>query len=441
MPSADMSGLGFMGYGMMEDRDWWADANDLAEATSPALSSLSAFSSDPSSGDESSDGVVADPSALVGLPSSLSHDWTWLEQSADYNAMPDKRPVMDFVNMGGGQVGSTADGPVVQEDGWDREEQERQLALFNAAVVSTLAMVAGNPDAAFNPAMTTAAASFAQTLLLQQGEQRQEQVQQQQQQQQQPFPNVQTPDVFQEMKPSTAGVGDQVPVVQQQQQEPAQQQQQQPEVPQSGKTPETAPEDTGTGAVLTKAEKKRIRESTRNITCHNCGTDKTPLWRRTADRKHSLCNACGLYYKQYQTHRPANIRHKASQSKATPTLATTSTLAKLALFKPHEFTFKPVLNIHSPPASTATAAEQDMTTAAGKAPTKRRRDSEDRTAYSRRRKVVVDHGAFGERVKSLSRFEAEMWLGALESQVDLLREHLRRTAGGCEDGGDGVVVV
>ncbi|KAI9095840.1 hypothetical protein DFS34DRAFT_651081 [Phlyctochytrium arcticum] len=66
-------------------------------------------------------------------------------------------------------------------------------------------------------------------------------------------------------------------------------------------------------AKLTKAERKKIRENLRNLTCYNCGTNRTPLWRRTADRQHSLCNACGLYFKQYQTHRPANIRHKSMQ--------------------------------------------------------------------------------------------------------------------------------
>ncbi|KAF9578289.1 putative electron transfer flavoprotein subunit [Lunasporangiospora selenospora] len=42
--------------------------------------------------------------------------------------------------------------------------------------------------------------------------------------------------------------------------------------------------------------------------CHNCGVTKTPLWRRTHDRQHSLCNACGLYYKQYKTNRPLVVR-------------------------------------------------------------------------------------------------------------------------------------
>ncbi|KAJ1560806.1 hypothetical protein HK096_007131 [Nowakowskiella sp. JEL0078] len=72
---------------------------------------------------------------------------------------------------------------------------------------------------------------------------------------------------------------------------------------------------------VSKTEKRKIRENTRNLVCYNCRTDKTPLWRRTSDRQHSLCNACdllifnlnpGLYFKQYQCHRPANIRQKIS---------------------------------------------------------------------------------------------------------------------------------
>ncbi|KAI9240775.1 MAG: hypothetical protein BYD32DRAFT_359744, partial [Podila humilis] len=50
------------------------------------------------------------------------------------------------------------------------------------------------------------------------------------------------------------------------------------------------------------------------LECFNCKVTQTPLWRRTLDRKHSLCNACGLYYKQYNGHRPLHIRHKPSLS-------------------------------------------------------------------------------------------------------------------------------
>ncbi|KAI8384654.1 uncharacterized protein BYT42DRAFT_269212 [Radiomyces spectabilis] len=57
-----------------------------------------------------------------------------------------------------------------------------------------------------------------------------------------------------------------------------------------------------------------MTRSTRQLECFNCHVTKTPLWRRTPDRAHSLCNACGLYYKQYGSHRPHHIRQK-SQNK------------------------------------------------------------------------------------------------------------------------------
>ena len=57
---------------------------------------------------------------------------------------------------------------------------------------------------------------------------------------------------------------------------------------------------------MTISQRKKIREHSRNLTCFNCGTQKTPLWRRTADKRHSLCNACGLYSKQYNENRPVN---------------------------------------------------------------------------------------------------------------------------------------
>lgn len=49
------------------------------------------------------------------------------------------------------------------------------------------------------------------------------------------------------------------------------------------------------------------------IECYNCKVINTPLWRRTPDRAHILCNACGLYYKQYKRHRPVRIWQRATR--------------------------------------------------------------------------------------------------------------------------------
>ncbi|KAG0747620.1 hypothetical protein G6F57_001865 [Rhizopus arrhizus] len=41
--------------------------------------------------------------------------------------------------------------------------------------------------------------------------------------------------------------------------------------------------------------------------CSNCGTNKTPLWRRNAEGS-PLCNACGLYYKLHNEKRPLSMK-------------------------------------------------------------------------------------------------------------------------------------
>jgi hypothetical protein len=72
---------------------------------------------------------------------------------------------------------------------------------------------------------------------------------------------------------------------------------------------ESIPVDTTTTATTTKSTTKKAR-TPRQLECFNCHVTKTPLWRRTPDRAHSLCNACGLYYKQYGAHRPLHVRQK-----------------------------------------------------------------------------------------------------------------------------------
>ncbi|KAI7878196.1 glucocorticoid receptor-like (DNA-binding domain) [Lichtheimia hyalospora FSU 10163] len=63
-----------------------------------------------------------------------------------------------------------------------------------------------------------------------------------------------------------------------------------------------------------KVASSKTSRPPRKLECFNCKVTKTPLWRRTPDRAHTLCNACGLYYKQYNQHRPLHVRHKTQQT-------------------------------------------------------------------------------------------------------------------------------
>ncbi|KAI8382437.1 hypothetical protein BD560DRAFT_386594 [Blakeslea trispora] len=80
-----------------------------------------------------------------------------------------------------------------------------------------------------------------------------------------------------------------------------------------------------------KSTHKPVRAQ-RQMECFNCHVTKTPLWRRTPDRAHSLCNACGLYYKQYNTHRPLHIRqkHQSNQTKHAINIAAVAAAATLS---------------------------------------------------------------------------------------------------------------
>ncbi|KAF1810364.1 hypothetical protein P152DRAFT_460477 [Eremomyces bilateralis CBS 781.70] len=52
-------------------------------------------------------------------------------------------------------------------------------------------------------------------------------------------------------------------------------------------------------------------------TCSNCGTNRTPLWRRSPTGE-TICNACGLYLKARNQSRPTNLRKGAQQTALSP---------------------------------------------------------------------------------------------------------------------------
>jgi hypothetical protein len=116
----------------------------------------------------------------------------------------------------------------------------------------------------------------------------------------------------------------------------------------------TAPPSPNTPATTaTATSKPKTYRPPRQLECHNCHVTKTPLWRRTPDRAHSLCNACGLYYKQYNTHRPLHVRQKQQSSKQS---SPTTTPASSSPVNQHTTNISPVCNATGATAEAAAAA-------------------------------------------------------------------------------------
>ncbi|KAI9318685.1 hypothetical protein BX666DRAFT_1930623 [Dichotomocladium elegans] len=91
-----------------------------------------------------------------------------------------------------------------------------------------------------------------------------------------------------------------------------------PSTPLSSSSTSTIPSPSMTIMPTSNTNSTATKRQQRQLECFNCHVTKTPLWRRTPDRAHSLCNACGLYYKQYNQHRPLHMRQKTTIKKQAP---------------------------------------------------------------------------------------------------------------------------
>ncbi|KAI8999955.1 hypothetical protein BC832DRAFT_533708, partial [Gaertneriomyces semiglobifer] len=185
--------------------------------------------------------------------------------------------------------------------------------------------------------------------------------------------------------------------------------------------------------------------------CINCGTTKTPLWRRTPDGGQPICNACGLYLKTNHRMRPVNIIDRANRrGSVAPMLIPAASegqyhypqLAPTGSYVPPPTqTVLPHIQISAatltatPPASPAGAKRQRMDSGytSDESDSKRRAtpcspsEAPIPLRFSPEPFSEAEHSAFKHRVGNMSTFEATALLVILQQQVDIVKARLEQS--------------
>nr|CAD2196839.1 unnamed protein product [Meloidogyne enterolobii] len=92
----------------------------------------------------------------------------------------------------------------------------------------------------------------------------------------------------------------------------------------------------GQNRPLEKPKKRQTTQKRTGIICSNCRTEQTTLWRRNV-RQEPVCNACGLYYKLHNQHRPINMKKDQIQSRNRKLGSKSKKLAAMSLNNIEEY--------------------------------------------------------------------------------------------------------
>ncbi|KAG0224746.1 putative electron transfer flavoprotein subunit [Mortierella sp. GBA43] len=98
------------------------------------------------------------------------------------------------------------------------------------------------------------------------------------------------------------------------------------EKPSNGEPSECPGDNTCTGSGTTHTCPVYGQQQTsgrQNLVCANCRTTTTPLWRRDSSGN-TICNACGLYFKLHNVHRPVTMKRAVIKRRKRVNLANNS---------------------------------------------------------------------------------------------------------------------